>query len=139
MKRIKSLSRSAFEMAGPQRSGAWAVMFNGEAAGKIVWAFPKDGAGSVYCTLSIYSGPLASLAKATGSAGGYGYCKRSGAFSDALERACKAEKPSYYNETKEQASERLAIWDAAPDLHGSGEGAVQSFLESHGYTVISVL
>ena len=102
------------------RVKAWALLSESyEMAGRIIWAYPNDGAGIVKCMIAAWRGELSkSETRMLGNAGGFGYDKTSAAFADALHRAgIKTEK----------------------DLSGRGDSAVRDYLESLGYTVIEAL
>jgi hypothetical protein len=90
MKRITDLK-------GPQNTTAWALLYNGKPAGKLIANWSNNRAGTV-CSASvyIYSGPL-DLKDQTGDfkldfgtvgkAGGYGYDKLSQAVYQCFEKA----------------------------------------------------
>jgi len=59
---------------------AGALVVNGVQIGTLAFKFPKDGAGRLTCFLHIHGSPMV-----VGSAGGWGYDKKSAA----LESACK--------------------------------------------------
>lgn len=84
-------------------------------AGSVVANY-SDG-GTVTVDVLVWSGPLAEMPATTGRAGGYGYCKFSAAFSDALNRAGIEHK----------------------DLAGRGSSAVRQWLNDNGYGVAQVL
>lgn len=113
MAKAKQLSKSAYDYDCVKLTTAWALLFDGKHAGKVV---AKGGPTNV-CTVSVWAGPGKDWPRATGHATGYGYCKFSAAFDDALNRA----------------------GIKCPDLNGRGAGAVRCWLESLGYTVIEVL
>ena len=118
MSKTKSLSFDIFAQAGPSRTSAYALLFEGQEAGRIITAWPSDGAGRVRMACHFWQGPLKHDESMLGQAGGYGYDKESAAFADALDRAGKRPET---------------------DLSGRGMNAVASWLESQGYQVIKVL
>lgn len=112
---------------------AIALTFDGKPAGSILLHFSRGM--TVRAEVQVHDGPLEIRAAvildprhfpdakpmtvnwATGSAGGGGYCKASGAIDDALSTV-RAGNPAIA---------------ALPDLHGRGMGAVRSAFEGHGY------
>ena len=101
---------------------AWALAFGGEAAGRIVWEYSDNPAGSnVTCSLGVWAGPLAKLSEGhlTGTAGGGGYEKASASFDYALHPF------------------RDAI--TMPALDGLGLGCVEKWLTVIGYKVLKAL
>ena len=120
MSKTKSLSFDIFAQAGPSRTSAYALLFEGQEAGRIITAWPSNGAGCVRMACHFWQGPLKHDESMLGQAGGwYGYDKESVAFADALDRAGKSQ---------------------GADLAGLKRmGAVTSWLESQGYRVIKVL
>lgn len=72
------------EMKGPKNTTAWALLYNGKPAGKLIANWSESRSGSV-CSASvlIWSGPLDVKEKkgfdwgTIGKAGGYGYDKLS--------------------------------------------------------------
>lgn len=123
MTKAKQLSKSAYDYSHVKSVSAWALLFNGEQAGKVVANWSDNPMGSVCtCTITVYAGPgkvwkEGYKSHMTGQAGGCGYDKLSGAFSDALHR----------------------FGVAHPNLHGAGSEACKAWLRSLGYTVIEVL
>ena len=116
----KQLNFDIFSHPCVARVKAWALLDEtGEMAGRIIWAYPNDGAGIVKCMIAAWRGELSkSETRMLGNAGGFGYDKASAAFADALHRAgIKTEK----------------------DISGRGDSAVRDYLESLGYTVIEAL
>ena len=115
----KQLNFDIFSHPCVARVQAWAILDESrEMAGRIIWAYPNDGAGIVKCQVNIWAGILDTKCAMRGNAGGYGYDKTSAAFADALDRAgIKTEK----------------------NLSGRGDSAVRDYLESIGYTVIEAL
>jgi hypothetical protein len=115
----KQLDFDIFSHPCVARVRVWALLDGtGEIAGRIIWAYPNDGAGIVKCQVSGWTGLFGTKAAMRGNAGGFGYDKASAAFADALDRAgIKTEK----------------------DLSGRGDSAVREYLESLGYIVIEAL
>ena len=115
----KQLNFDIFAHPCVARVRVWALLDGtGKMAGRIIWAYPNDGAGIVKCQVSAWKGMLGTKEAIRGNAGGYGYDKTSAAFADALHRAgIETEK----------------------DLSGRGDSAVLEYLESIGYTVIKAL
>ena len=114
---MAKLSFDIFKCPGPARTSVWVLLCAGELAGRIITAWPNDGAGRVRVMVSIYSGPLKQDETLFGQAGGYGYDKESAAFQDALNRH----------------------GIASNDLSGRGMGAVRDWLASAGYELQQVL
>ena len=114
---MAKLNFDIFKCAGPARTSVWVLLHSGELAGRIITAWPNDGAGRVRMIVSIYSGPLKQDETLFGQAGGYGYDKESAAFQDALGRH--------------------GIVSA--DLSGRGMGAVRDWFASEGYDLVQVL
>lgn len=117
-------------------------------AGRILIAYPDDGAGIVRAYVEIYSGPLAiswerplvgamweagatlTTHSTQGSAGGYGYDKASAAVADACDRLLERDAAGPIS---------CPARDALSPLHGRGMSTVRAALESHGYQVVEVL
>lgn len=119
--------KSAFESRHVKSVRAWALLHQGKEAGKVVAVGSDNPNGVVWtCTIVIFAGPLHQEedSSRSGRAGGYGYCKFSAAFYEALTRAPKGEKP---------------LDGQAKDLSSRGEEAVASYLAEKGYQVIRVL
>lgn len=115
----KCLSKDAFDGRHVKSVTAWAILHNGEMAGRIVANWSDNPAGSVCtATVHIWGGPLEYLPAMSGKAGGYGYCKFSAAVYDALNRAADVGQIS---------------------MSGAGESAVSRWLESFGYTTARVI
>lgn len=114
----KQLNFDIFDHPAVKRVSCWAILLEGEMQGKIIVAYPNDGAGIVKAQVHAFKGPLAASEYVMrGQAGGYGYCKTSAAICDALNRAGRC--------------------DARFD--GRGEGEMVRYFEALGYQVISVL
>ena len=116
----KKLSFNIFDHPSVKRVRVDALLLDGKMAGRIITTYPADGAGTVKCMVSIWDGPLKTEEPMRGTAGGYGYCKTSAAFADALHRA------------------EMGLTDAN-NLSGRGMGAVRTWIEAHGYTFCEVL
>ena len=115
---MAKLSFDIFKCPGPARTSVWVLLHSGELAGRIITAWPNDGAGRVRMAVSIYGGPLKQDEILFGQAGGYGYDKESAAFQDALER------------------HGIVV---GRDLSGRGMGAVRDWFASKGYDLVQVL
>ena len=115
---MTKLSFDIFKCPGPARTSVWVILHSGELAGRIITAWPNDGAGRVRMAVSIHSGPLKQDETLFGQAGGYGYDKESAAFQDALDR------------------HGLVV---GRDLSGRGMGAVRDWFASAGYELHQVL
>jgi hypothetical protein len=88
-------------------------MENNEYRGRVIVAYPKDGAGNLYAYVQ-FDGK-----SATGLATGYGYDKKSSAINDALNRMG---------------------FDAIPHFAGQGESATNKvFQETFKIKVLGVL
>lgn len=76
-----------------RRTGAYAILHNGEHAANITIAFPADGAGRLYAYVHWIGTQMI-----RGSANGYGYDKRSAAVASAATKCLatmnKADKPT---------------------------------------------
>ncbi len=107
--------KSIFDHPAVKRVSAWAIMKDGAYAGRIIVAYPKDGAGIVRAHVAIFDlkGEVMQ-----GSAGGCGYDKTSSAIHDAFYRGKFAD---------------------LPDFDGRGVGAVETFLQSLGYQMFSAV
>lgn len=102
---------------GPARTSVWVLLHGGEYAGRIIAAWPADGAGRLRMYVAFFRGELEHPEAMCGQAGGCDYDKGSAAFADALKRHGVG----------------------APDLSGRGMEAVAAWLESKGYAVIYAL
>ena len=114
---MAKLNFDIFKCPGPSRTSVWVMLQDGKVAGRIITAWPNDGAGRVRMTVNIYHGPLEPAETLFGQAGGYGYDKESAAFHDALSRH----------------------GIASADLSGRGMGAVRDWFASAGYELHQVL
>lgn len=122
--------KSAYDYAHVKSVSAWALLFDGKEAGKIVcnWTDNPNGSGCVM-TVSIWRGPIndwtdESVTALDGSGAG-GYDKFSGAFSRVMRKIAKFGK----------IPQDVII----PDLHGRGSGAIRRFLENLEYQVFEVI
>lgn len=112
-------SKSIFDYKHVRSVNAWALVHDGNHAGKVVANWSDNPAGSV-CTVCviIWIGTLCDKGErfdAKGKAGGGGYCKFSAAFESAMrDQGCKG-------------------------VHGAGEREVEKWLESKGYEVFRVI
>lgn len=117
--------KNIFDYTHVKSVRAWVLIYKGEQAGKIVANFSDNPMGSV-CTAQVivWTGPLsksfedsdpgANYVPALGKAGGYGYDKFSAAVSDSLKKQGFDPK----------------------DMSGCGDGAVRSFFQDNGYTIM---
>lgn len=117
--------KRVFEMDGPQHTTAWALLWDGKPAGKLIANWSKNRNGTV-CSASvyIYNGPL-DMKQApdipldfsnVGKAGGYGYDKLSQAVWQCLKNA-----------------------GIAPKKVQPANGMTREEFEAWGYTVIEVI
>lgn len=113
----KPLNFDIYRHPAVSRIGVYVLMHEGAIAGRVIVAYPDDGAGVVKLQMGAWAGPWKGLNALRGQAGGYGYDKTSAAFSDALHRAGVD----------------------APDLSGRGMSSVGAWLESIGYQMHQVL
>lgn len=132
---LRPLSCSAFDSLAVKCVNVFALLHNGEFAGRIVVAHPTDGAGVMYATVVVWGGPLSYLPSSSGRAGGYGYHKGSAAVGDAFARAISAHDSSDGCSTVEASTAAHAL----SSVHGEGWSAIREPLESVGYTVLDVL
>lgn len=111
------------ERQGPSRTTVWALGWQGEYAGRLLVAWPRDGAGRVYAGIQAWAGPLGCHegdgrdTPIEGWAGGYGYDKLSGAVVNALNKAGIAHTLT----------------------SGGGRAQVRAWLEGLGYIVWEAL
>ena len=115
---MAKLNFDIFKCPGPARTSVWVILHSGELAGRIITAWPNDGAGRVRMIVSISGGPLKQEETLFGQAGGCGYDKESAAFQDAMDR-------------------HGVVVDR--DLSGRGMGAVCDWFASEGYDLRQVL
>ena len=104
------------ETSALNRAGAWAICHKGDIVGKILAAFPNDGAGTLRVSVWIWQGDLQSDEPRHGKAKGYGYDKISHAIHDAF-----------------FGTPNL------PDFAGRGMGAVEYFLEDFEYSLFRLV
>lgn len=94
-------------------------------AGRIVFRYPRDGAGRLYCYAQVWG-----AAMVRGWAGGYGYDKRSAAVESAVGRL------DMEPDTK-PAAPHIKAWKAA--MAGPGGERWSRRLEMAGYQVICII
>ena len=114
----KALNFDIYRHPAVSRVAAYALMLDGDIVGRVIVAFPNDGAGIVRASVAAFQGPLAAFDRMNGSAGGYGYDKRTTAVWDALNRA------------------------GVPNLRdfgGRGEGTMIEAFKELGYRLESIL
>lgn len=104
--------KDAYDLEHVKSVTAWALMFEGEYAGRMIANHGK----AVTVTLVVWAGPLQAIC-ATGRAAGYGYDKLSGALWDAFNRH--------------------GVFKAEVVEHGNGRSEEE--FTSRGYTVLRVL
>lgn len=116
--------KNIFDHPAVKRVSAWAICYQGDIVGKIIVAYPLDGAGIVRAQVNIWDGPFRNtevLRRNTevlrGKARGYGWDKTSGAVADALHVLLIGEE----------------------DLSGRGMGAVAAWFDSYGYSLTQIL
>ena len=114
---MAKLNFDIFKCPGPARTSVWVMLQDGKVAGRIITAWPNDGAGRVKVAVMAWGGVLKDYNAMLGQAGGYGYDKESAAFEDALGRHGLV----------------------ADNLSGRGMGAVRDWLASEGYDLVQVL
>lgn len=68
----KELSFCIFDHPCVKRVSAWALLWGGNGVGKIIVAYPSDGAGIVKAQINVWSGPLEGAPIMKGQAGGFG-------------------------------------------------------------------
>lgn len=79
--------KTAYDLNHVKSVKAWALLFNGEEAGRMVANYSDNPAGSVCtATVSAWKGPLKDRQGMTGKARGYGYGKLSSAVFQALRK-----------------------------------------------------
>lgn len=117
MTKPKPLSFDIFVQPGPSRTSVHALLLGGKIAGRVITAWPSDGAGRVRLSIQAWRGPWSNSPPMRGQAGGYGYDKESAAFDDALARAGVEH----------------------PDLGGRGMNVVREWMISQGYQMEQVL
>ena len=83
---MPKLNFDIFKQAGPSRTSVWVMLQDGKVAGRIITAWPNDGAGRVKVAVMAWDGVLKDYDAMLGQAGGYGYDKESAAVHDALSR-----------------------------------------------------
>lgn len=107
--------------------GAYAILKDGKFVGRVVFKYPRDGAGRLYCYLQAWGATMV-----RGFASGGGYDKRTAAFEDAARKLQKDSVPSDV-----QALDTVfAFLDVAAE--NSGERWDRR-LETRGYVVACVI
>ena len=86
MAKNKTLNFNIFKQIGPPRASVWVMLQDGKVAGRIITAWPNDGAGRVKVAVMAWEGVLKDYNAMLGQAGGYGYDKESSAIQDAFDR-----------------------------------------------------
>ena len=117
MTQSKQLSFCIFDHPCVRRVSAWVILHNGGPCGKMIVAYPSDGAGIVKAQINLWAGPLNLGEAMKGKADGFGYDKTSAAVADALNRA--------------------GFDDAS--FAGRGDSAMAGYFESKGYTLVSAI
>lgn len=112
------MARSIFDHPCVKRVSCWILLKDGAMTGRIIVAYPNDGAGTVRAMVGAWSGPLAEFDAMHGQAGGYGYDKTSAAVCDALTRAKVPDVPAF---------------------DGRGRNAMEDYFRSIGYQIESVM
>lgn len=129
--------KSARDMKHCKSVQVYALAWEGKMCGSMIVHFSDNPNGSVVTvTLGAWDGPLSPFESATGSAGGYGYCKISGAFYKAIReiRLTREEMTQNPNSTALSVTRKALIETCPP---GSGEH--RRALESIGYQVYQCL
>lgn len=109
---MAKLNFDIFKQAGPSRSSVWVMILDGKVAGRIITAWPNDGAGRVKVAVMAWDGVLKDYNAMLGQAGGYGYDKESAAIQDAFDRHG---------------------FKTGRDLSGRGMSTVQGYFAELGY------
>lgn len=127
----KRSRKSAYDGAHVKRVTAWALLFNGKPAGKIVANWGNDGMSGVLMTVNAYAGQMHTWCDGESysvfyGAGSFGADKMSGAFDAILDMMPGAPALKRDGGTR-------------PDLAGLGSSEVRRYLESVGYDVFEVL
>ena len=86
MAKSKTLNFVIFNQAGPSRTSVWVMLQDGKVVGRIITAWPNDGAGRVKVAVMAWEGVLKGYDAMLGQAGGCGYDKESAAIQDAFDR-----------------------------------------------------
>ena len=111
-----------FDKATAQVSAYAILAPNGDYAARVVFKYPRDGAGRLYCYFQAFGAQMV-----RGSATGYGYDKTHAA----MESACMA-----YAKATEKAAHGANIADA---MNASNDGKRwQHVVEDAGYRVLNV-
>ena len=115
---MAKLNFDIFKCPGPARTSVGVLLYGGELAGRIITAWPNDGAGRVRMSVCIDGGPLKQDETLFGQASGDGEGRESAAFQDAMDR------------------HGIAV---DKDLSWRGMGAVRDWFASAGYELHQVL
>ncbi len=115
---MAKLNFDIFKQVGPSRTSVWVMLQNGKVAGRIITAWPSDGAGRARVAVMAWEGVLKDYDVMLGQAGGYGYGKESAAVRDAFERHG---------------------FKTSQDLSGRGMTAVKEYFAMLGYQLERVL
>ena len=118
MAKNKTFNFDIFKQAGPSRASVWVMLQNGKVAGRIITAWPNDGAGRVKVSVMAWDGVLKDYNAMLGQAGGYGYDKESAAIQDAFDRHG---------------------FKTGRDISGRGMDAVRDWFAGEGYELQQVL
>ena len=121
--------RSAYTCAPVKNTTAWALLWAGEHAGRIVASCSRTGCRTA--TMTIWAGPWKidstldrdDAISVHGHAGGHGYDRLSGAIADAANHL-PTTHPAH---------------DIIGRMHGSGSRSIVDAFTAAGYTVIEVL
>lgn len=118
MAKNKTLSFDIFKQAGPSRTSVWVIIRDGKVVGRIITAWPNDGAGRVKVAVTAWDGVLKDYNVMLGQASGYGYDKESAAIQDAFDRHG---------------------FKTGQNLSGRGMSTVQEYFAGLGYQLERVL
>ncbi len=111
---------------------AFVIMKGPERVATIAFKFPADGAGRLWCYLHVLSLPMV-----RGYAGGYGYDKKSAAFSDAAGKAHTVKLESW--QTGKYETERAIAADMFHIAATMGGKDWNDALRVAGYTVLQAV
>lgn len=112
---------------------AFVVMKDNERVATIAFKFPRDGAGRLYCYLHVIGLPMV-----RGYAGGYGYDKRSAAFTDAAKKQTQVKLESW--QSADGYAEQYAIAEAFYTAVASRDGREwNDNLRGAGFTVFQAV
>lgn len=111
---------------------AFIIMQNNERVATVAFKFPRDGAGRLSCFLHVLGLPMVK-----GIAGGYGYDKKSAAFTDAARKADKVKLESWQSEGGYSREREIAsLMRAAMVYDGS---SWEDALRKVGFTVLQAV